>query len=62
MAKILKLPQVVERTGLGRSMIYEMVKRGEFPAPVKLSVRSVGWLESAVDAWIESRPEAREAV
>ncbi len=53
--KILRLPQVMERTGLSRSMIYFLISIGEFPKQVKLTLRTVGWLESQIDGWIESR-------
>jgi prophage regulatory protein len=41
MRRILRLPGVMEKTGLGRSSIYRMVKDGEFPKPVKLGPRLV---------------------
>ena len=50
--KIIRLPEVINRTGISRSQIYLMVSRGEFPAPVKLGRRSVGWFESSIDLWI----------
>jgi prophage regulatory protein len=53
--RILRRPEVEARTGLSRSTIYEMIGRGEFPRPVKLGRRAVGWLESAVTRWLESR-------
>ncbi|HXG27266.1 MAG TPA: AlpA family transcriptional regulator [Nevskiales bacterium] len=52
---ILRLPQVKARTGLSRSSIYAAISRGEFPKPVALGTRSVGWPESEVSAWIERR-------
>ena len=55
---IQRLPHVKERTGLGRSSIYSGVKAGSFPRPVSLGARAVGWLESDITAWIESRPLA----
>lgn len=55
---ILKLPQVKANTGLSRSSIYEFVKRGSFPRPVLLGARAVGWIESDITKWIESRPLA----
>ena len=54
MDAILKLPEVTRITGIGRSNLYEMVKEGRFPKPVKLSVRSVGWRQSDVNAWLSS--------
>ncbi len=56
----LRLPAVKITTGLGRSQIYEMIKGGTFPAPVKLTRRAVGWLQSEVQRWIEARKAERD--
>lgn len=53
----LRLPAVQARTGLSRSGIYQLVRRGEFPLPIKLGRRASAWLESEVSAWIEARIE-----
>lgn len=55
MQKILKLPVVEDRTGYRRSSIYLKISQGIFPTPISLGTRSVGWLESEIDAWIEQR-------
>lgn len=55
---IVRKPQVRVLTGLGDSTIRRLVKTGEFPAPVQLSPRAVGWRIEAVMAWIEGRKEA----
>jgi len=52
---ILRLPAVRARTGRSRSSIYADVKAGRFPAPIKLGPRSVGWLETDVAGWLQSR-------
>jgi prophage regulatory protein len=52
---ILRRPEVSRRTGLSRSSLYIHMKRGEFPRPLHLSRRSVGWLEADIANWIESR-------
>lgn len=46
---------VEARTGLARSTIYERLKSGDFPKPVALGSRSVGWVESEIDEWIAAR-------
>ena len=56
--RFLRINEVVARVGLSKSSIYEMVKRGEFPAPVRIKVRAVGWWESDIDEWMSSRPPA----
>jgi prophage regulatory protein len=58
MANLIKLPAVKEKTSLSTSTIYRGVERGDFPKPVRLSPRSVAWVENEVEAWIEQRIEA----
>lgn len=52
---ICRLPDVIARTGLSRSTIYELVSRGEFPSQISLGPRSVGWVEDEIADWIEAR-------
>ncbi|MEW6703907.1 MAG: AlpA family transcriptional regulator [Pseudomonadota bacterium] len=54
---ILRLPEVMRLTGLGRSTIYRLLAAGQFPSPVQLSVRAVGWRRSDVDHWTAARPQ-----
>lgn len=52
---ILRLPQVKNLTGLARSTIYLRISEGTFPKPISLGIRAVGWIESDVSDWIQSR-------
>ncbi|MFZ5620689.1 MAG: helix-turn-helix transcriptional regulator [Pseudomonadota bacterium] len=52
---ILRLPAVKARCGLSRSAIYQRIADGNFPAPVPLGGRAVGWSEQEISEWIESR-------
>ena len=56
--KILRLPEVKDRTGLSRSTVYLRISDGRFPTPVSLGGRAVGWLESEIEQWILDRIEA----
>lgn len=56
-----RLPKVIQRTGLGRSSIYAAIARGDFPPPVKLSARAVGFVSSEIDQWIANRAGRRPA-
>ncbi len=47
---ILRLPQVRDATGLGRSTIYALVADGRLTPPVKLSERAVGWPQDEIAA------------
>lgn len=54
--KYIRRPAVEELTGLGRTTIYKLMNAGEFPRPVKITGKAVAWPESAVVAWLASRP------
>ncbi len=59
---ILRLPAVKARTGLSRSTIYLRVSNDQFPKPVSLGGRAVGWVEADIDDWLNRHIEAsREA-
>jgi len=51
----LRMPSVRQRTGLGRSTIYRMIAMNEFPPQFRLAGRAVGWRESDIDHWAQSR-------
>lgn len=53
--RIIRLAEVKNRTGLSRSTIYRRIESDGFPPPRNLGSRIVGWLESEVSVWIESR-------
>lgn len=57
--RILKLKEVLNRTGLGKTTLYMLIKSADFPKQVPLGLRAVGWLEKEVDSWIIKRIEAR---
>lgn len=53
--RAIRIDEVCKLTGLGRTTIWRAVKEGRFPKPIKLGERAVGWLESDIVAWLESR-------
>jgi prophage regulatory protein len=57
--RMLRLSQVVERVGLGRTTIYALQKAGQFPHSVALTVNSVRWIEAEVEGWLAKRGAAR---
>ena len=60
---ILRLPAVKACTGLSRSTIYLRISEGNFPKPVSLGGRAVGWIETEIQDWLEKQIEAsRKAV
>ena len=56
--KIIRLRSMLSRTGLSRSMAYDLMAKDLFPKPISLGARAVGWLESEIDTWIAQRVKA----
>lgn len=50
--------QVAARMTVSRTMIYDLMRKHGFPKPVKFGGRSA-WREDEVEAWMQSRSEAR---
>ena len=61
MHSLLRLPDVLKRTALSRSTLYDLIKKGQFPRQIQLSIRCVGWSEDEVHDWILKRLEAARA-
>jgi prophage regulatory protein len=55
--RMLRLPQVIDATGLGKTKIYELQGRGDFPMRIKITAHSVAWVEEEVQAWLAARIE-----
>ena len=55
MARILRLPQVIDRYGKTRSPVYSDMAAGLFPRPIKLGARAAGWPEHDVEQVIAAR-------
>jgi len=60
--KIIRLPAVLEKTGLSRSSLYRLIQEGKFPRQVKLSERSAGWFEHDVNQWLAELPNNPGAI
>jgi prophage regulatory protein len=59
--RLLRLPAVLDRVGLGRSAWYVLIGAGLAPQPVHLGQRCVAWPEAEVDEWIAARIAERGA-
>lgn len=58
--KLIRIKEVMDRTGLGRSTVYKYMNLGLFPKSVNLTTRAVAWVESEVEAWIQKGIERRD--
>lgn len=59
---ILRRNEVERVTGLPRSTLYDKIASGEFPKPIRLGARAVGWLEADIADWQKARIAARDGV
>ena len=67
--RLIRLNEVLSRTGYGRTSIYRKMEDGTFPRslklgapptdPCKFDCRAIAWIEDEVDQWAESRIEER---
>ena len=70
--KLIRFPEVMSRTGYGRTSIYRKMEDGSFPKSLKLGgppkdpnefdSRAVAWIEDELDQWMESRIEDRVSI
>lgn len=56
--EIKRLADVMSMTGLSQSSIYALIAKSDFPRPITLSAKRVGWCLSDLQAWLQSRIEA----
>lgn len=52
--RLITRAEVSRRVGLGRSAIYAMMARGDFPRPYRLSPKAVRWSEAEIEKWISN--------
>lgn len=52
--RIIRLPTVLNKTGLSRSTVYRKMEAGTFPRNLRLSLRCAGWREADVNDWLRN--------
>lgn len=60
-ARLIRIREATQKTGLSKSTIYDLIAAGRFPQLVRLSPRRVCLIESEVDAWIARRIAERNS-
>jgi len=58
--RVLRLPETIHKTGLGRDSIYRGGRQGWFPKHIKISERASGWFEDELDEYLERRAAERD--
>lgn len=59
--RFLSMKQVVDRSCLSRTEIYERMKAGAFPSSIALGPQKIAFLESEIDAWMSAQVAARNS-
>ena len=59
--RLLRRPEVEQRTGIPCASLYRMRRAGQFPAPIKIGARSIAWPEAEIEEWLATRPRATGA-
>ncbi|MCH5051778.1 MULTISPECIES: helix-turn-helix transcriptional regulator [Pectobacterium] len=57
--RLIRLPEVLKRVGLSRARMYGLINTGRFPKQVRIGLRSVAFIESEIEAWMDSVIAAR---
>jgi len=52
---LIRLHEVLDRTGYSKAWIYALMSKGKFPQSVKIGTRAIAFIESEIDEWIEQR-------
>ena len=50
--RVIRIDKVIDKVGLSRSTIYNLINEGKFPQRVRLGVRAMGFYEHEIDAWM----------
>ena len=68
--RLIRLPEVINRTGYGRTSIYRKMEDGSFPRCIKLGgplegsnafdSRAIAWIEEEVEQWMATRIKERD--
>ncbi|CAH7026804.1 helix-turn-helix transcriptional regulator [Vibrio sp. 10N.222.54.F12] len=60
--RIIRLPEVIQKTGLSRSSIYLRMSKQEFPKSISIGDRAVGWIEDDINNWVDARISASKVL
>lgn len=58
--RLMRLEEVCETAGIGKTFVYKQIAEGAFPKPVSIGGRAVRWVSDEIDAWIMERVEERD--
>lgn len=51
--RLIRLSEVMNKTGFGKAWIHRLISQNRFPQPVKIGIRAIAFIESEIDEWIQ---------
>ena len=51
--RLIRLSEVMNKTGFGKAWLYRLISQNRFPQPVKIGIRAIAFIESEIDEWIQ---------
>ena len=51
--RLIRLSEVMNKTGFGKAWIYRLISQNRFPQPVKIGIRAIAFIESEIEEWIQ---------
>ena len=60
--KFLRMSEVENKIGYKKSWIYQAIKEGQFPQPIKLGERAIAFIEDEIDEWMIARIEESRTI
>ena len=52
--RIIRLKEVLQKTGLTRSTLYRKIAARTFPRQIAISTRCIGWRQTDLDDWLRN--------
>lgn len=52
---LIRFTEVQKRTGYSKAWLYRLMSQQRFPSAIKIGSRSIAFVESEVDEWINQR-------
>ena len=52
---LIRFSEVQKRTGYSKALLYRLMSEQRFPAAIKIGSRSIAFIESEIDEWINQR-------
>ncbi|WP_353461482.1 helix-turn-helix transcriptional regulator [Sphingomonas faeni] len=57
--RLIRIDEVLTLTSLSRSSVYAYMSRNEFPRPLRIGRRAVGWRFIHIKEWLDTRPATK---